>query len=109
MLRVKHSLEFTAKGFKYYSGMTLRDIQTQGGKKLFHSGTEAMLGMSEELGEVATEVALLEQIGSKKFWQKDPSVERLAEEITHLLNCTFALANHFNIDLQTVYENKPKP
>lgn len=55
---------------------------------------------------MATEVALLERVGSKTAWQKEPDVARLAEEITHLLNNTFALANHFGIDLSEVYRNK---
>jgi NTP pyrophosphatase (non-canonical NTP hydrolase) len=58
-----------------------------------------MLAMIEELGEVATEVALLEQIGPKAGWNKEPSTQRLATEITHLLNRAFALANRFGIDL----------
>ena len=33
--------------------------------------------MTEELGEVATEVALLERVGSKAAWQKEPDVARL--------------------------------
>ena len=72
----------------------------------YRSGTEVVLMMTEELGEVATEVALLEQVGSKAAWQKEPDVARLAQEITHLLNNTFALANHFGIDLSDVYRNK---
>lgn len=72
----------------------------------YRSGTEAVLAITEELGEVATEVALLEQVGSKTQWQKDPSVERLAEEMTHLLNSIFALANHFDIALSEVYRQK---
>ena len=75
-------------------------------KTPYRSGTEVVLGMTEELGEVATEVALLERVGSKAAWQKEPDVARLAEEITHLLNNTFALANHFGIDLSDVYKNK---
>lgn len=72
----------------------------------YRSGTEAVLGMTEELGEVATEVALLEGVGSKAAWQKEPDVARLAEEVMHLLNNTFALANHFGIDLSETYRNR---
>lgn len=72
----------------------------------YRSGTESMLTFTEELGEVATEVALLEQVGSKAQWQKEPDVEHLAEEMTHLLNNTFALANHFGIDLTETYQRK---
>jgi len=65
-----------------------------------------MLAITEELGEVATEVALLEQVGSKSGWQKEPDVARLAEELTHLLNNALALANHFDIDLAETYRCK---
>ena len=75
-------------------------------KTPYRSGTEVMLALTEELGEVATEVALLEQVGSKSQWQKEPSVTRLAEEMTHLLNNAFALANYFHIDLAEVYRHK---
>ena len=75
-------------------------------KAPYRSGTEVVLAMTEELGEVATEVALLEKVGSKAAWQKEPDVKRLAEEMTHLLNNTFALANHFGIDLAEVYRAK---
>lgn len=75
-------------------------------KAPYRSGTEVVLMMTEELGEVATEVALLERVGSKAAWQKEPDVARLAEELTHLLNNTFALANHFGIDLSEVYRRK---
>jgi NTP pyrophosphatase (non-canonical NTP hydrolase) len=72
----------------------------------YRSGAEVVLAITEELGEVATEVALLGRVGSKSGWQKDPSVERLSEEMTHLLNNIFALANLFKIDLGEVYARK---
>lgn len=65
----------------------------------FQSGAEVVLALTEELGEVAQEVALLEQVGSKAEWNKQPSVDRLAEELTHLLNLVAVLANVYNIDL----------
>ena len=67
------------------------------------SGAEWMLAATEELGEVAQEVALLERVGSKATWQTEPSVERLGTEISHALNCLIALANHYQIDLEKVY------
>jgi NTP pyrophosphatase (non-canonical NTP hydrolase) len=70
------------------------------------SGAEWMLAATEELGEVAQEVALLERIGSKASWQKEPSSERLGEEITHALNSLIALANHYQIDLEKVYNTE---
>jgi NTP pyrophosphatase (non-canonical NTP hydrolase) len=72
-------------------------------KKPCSSGAEFMLAATEELGEVAQEVALLERIGSKATWQKEPSVERLGEEISHAPNCLIALANHYQIDLEKLY------
>jgi NTP pyrophosphatase (non-canonical NTP hydrolase) len=72
-------------------------------KKPCSSGAEFMLAATEELGEVAQEVALLEQVGSKATWQKEPSVDRLGEEISHALNCLIALANQYKIDLEKVY------
>ena len=86
--------------------MDLQELQARTLENPFRSGTEVMLAMTEELGEVATEVALLERIGTKANWQKEPSTERLAEEIKHLLNCTFALANQFGIDLNEAYRPK---
>ena len=67
------------------------------------NGTQIMLAITEEIGEVAQEVALLERVGSKATWQKEASVERLGEEIRHALNCLTSLANHYQIDLEKVY------
>lgn len=75
-------------------------------KTPFRSGTEVMLALTEELGEIAKEVAQLEQIGSKVEWERAPSVERLGEEITHLLNLTCTLANFYTIDLEALYAVK---
>jgi NTP pyrophosphatase (non-canonical NTP hydrolase) len=62
-------------------------------KTPFRSAAEIMLAMTEEFGEVATEVALIEQIGSKTEWSRQPSLEHLAEEISHMLNLLLTLAN----------------
>ncbi|MEZ4734201.1 MAG: hypothetical protein R3E79_44470 [Caldilineaceae bacterium] len=72
----------------------------------FRSGSELMLTITEELGEVAKEVAQLEQVGSKVTWEREPSVERLGEEMTHLLNVIGLLANFYKIDLNTIYTAK---
>lgn len=72
----------------------------------FGSATEVMLAMVEELGEVATEIAILDQIGSKAEWKIGPSKERLAEEITHVLNLILVLANLYDIDLDEKYAIK---
>jgi hypothetical protein len=76
--------------------MDLRELQARALENPFRSGTKIMLAMTEELGEVATEVALLERIGSKANWQPK----------SHLLNCTFALANRVEIDLNETYRPK---
>ncbi len=65
---------------------------------------EIMLAATEELGEVAQEVALLERIGTKATWQKEPSKERLANEISNVLNCLVGLANHYGIDIESQYK-----
>jgi NTP pyrophosphatase (non-canonical NTP hydrolase) len=72
----------------------------------FRSGAEVMLALTEELGEIAKEVALLEQIGSKVEWERSSSVARLGEEMTHLLNLTFTLANLYAVDLESLYTEK---
>lgn len=41
--------------------------------KPFRSAPEIMMAIVEELGEVAQEISLIEQIGSKAEWQKKPS------------------------------------
>jgi NTP pyrophosphatase (non-canonical NTP hydrolase) len=92
--------------------VTLNELQTRvkkntsSMKKPCSSGAEFMLAATEELGEVAQEVALLEWIGSKAEWQKEPSVERLSTEISHALNCLIALANHYQIDLEKAYNSE---
>lgn len=78
-------------------------------KAPFRSGAEVMLALTEEFGEVAQEVALLEQIGSKAEWSKSPSVERLAEEITHLLNLAVTLADLYGINLESLYTGQSAP
>ncbi len=65
-----------------------------------------MLALTEELGKIATEVAFLEQVGSKSQWQKEPDAAYLVEEITHLPNNIFALTDHFHINLAEVYRRK---
>lgn len=69
----------------------------------FKNASEIILAATEELGEVAQEVALIEKIGTKAFWKKEPSKERLGEEIRHIINCLIGLANYYNIDLDQTY------
>lgn len=70
----------------------------------FNSAPEIMLAITEEVGEVAQEVALLERIGTKAGWQKEPSKERLSNEISDLINCIFTLANHYDINIEERYK-----
>jgi NTP pyrophosphatase (non-canonical NTP hydrolase) len=85
--------------------MTLSELQSRVRqanaemKAPFSSGAQCMLALTEEVGEVA----LLERVGSKASWQKDGSVERLADEMTHAMNCLLSLANYYGIDLEKVY------
>lgn len=72
-------------------------------QKPFGSAMEVMMAIVEELGEVSQEISLIEQIGSKVEWEIGPSKERLAEEMTHLLNVIFVLANFYDIDLDAIY------
>lgn len=69
----------------------------------FRSSAECVTAMVEELGEVATEVALLERIGTKAGWSKAPSTERLSIELVQLFNTLIALANRYGIDLDHAY------
>ena len=66
-------------------------------KTIFNNSSEIMLSLTEELGEVAQEVALLEKIGTKKNWQKEGSVVRLNEEIVHVENLLIELRRYYNI------------
>lgn len=92
--------------------MKIGQLQTyvkQSGREMqqpFRSASEIMMAIVEELGEVAQEIALLEQIGSKAAWDRQLSQVRLAEEMTHLLNLIFALANFYELDLEEIYAQK---
>lgn len=89
--------------------MKIKELQNyvkQSGSEMqqpFRSATEIMMAIVEELGEVAQEIALLEQIGSKAAWEKQPSQARLAEEMTYLLNVIFAFVNFYDLDLEEIY------
>lgn len=89
--------------------MNISDLQTkvressQSDANPFKNASEIMLAITEETGEVAQEVALLEKVGAKATWQKEPSRERLGKELSNLLNCIAGLANHYEIDLEKEY------
>ncbi|KKT61326.1 MAG: hypothetical protein UW55_C0033G0007 [Candidatus Giovannonibacteria bacterium GW2011_GWA2_44_26] len=73
---------------------------------------EMMLGVTEETGEVAKEVALFEKTGNKVNWKRLPDKELLAEEIAQLLVNIFSLASHYDINIeeamQKLFEGKKK-
>jgi NTP pyrophosphatase (non-canonical NTP hydrolase) len=73
---------------------------------------EIMLGATEELGEVAKEVALFEQVGNKINWKRSADKDLLAEEIAQLLVNIFSLASSYDINveeaLQKLFEGKNK-
>jgi NTP pyrophosphatase (non-canonical NTP hydrolase) len=93
--------------------MDLQTLQQQnldaltGDSPLFHTGGDVVVALIEELGEVAREVSLIERIGSKAAWELAPSVPRLAEELTQVLNLVCVLANCYGIDLAAAYDEKP--
>jgi NTP pyrophosphatase (non-canonical NTP hydrolase) len=64
------------------------------------SATEVMLAITEELGEVAKEVALFEQVGNKVNWKRSADKELLAEEISQLVVNVVSLASHYDINLE---------
>ncbi|MBP6974763.1 MAG: hypothetical protein KBB54_02345 [Candidatus Pacebacteria bacterium] len=61
---------------------------------------EIMLGIMEEMGEVAKEVALFEKIGNKVNWKRSPDKDLLAEEISQLVVNAVSLASYYEIDLE---------
>ena len=76
----------------------------KGRKKMsiFNSASEIMLAITEEVGEVANEVALLEKIGTKKSWKKEGSVGRLNEEIGQVKNLLMELEQYYqNISINS--------
>jgi NTP pyrophosphatase (non-canonical NTP hydrolase) len=81
--------------------MSYKEIQKEIKAKVnpFKNPQEIMLATTEELGEVAQEVSLLERVGTKINWEKEPSKERLSEEIKNTINCLITLANHYDVDL----------
>jgi NTP pyrophosphatase (non-canonical NTP hydrolase) len=64
------------------------------------TAVEIMLAVTEELGEVAKEVALFEQAGNKVNWKRSADKDLLAEEISQLLVNVISLATHYDIDIE---------
>jgi NTP pyrophosphatase (non-canonical NTP hydrolase) len=63
------------------------------------TAVDIMLGITEETGEVAKEVALFEQVGNKVNWKRVADKDLLAEEIAQLLVNVISLASHYDIHI----------
>src|SRR3989344_1864817 len=63
------------------------------------TSVDIMLGVTEEAGEVAKEVALFEKIGNKINWKRSPDKNLLAEEISQLLVNVISLASYYDINI----------
>jgi NTP pyrophosphatase (non-canonical NTP hydrolase) len=64
------------------------------------TAVEIMLGITEETGEVAKEVALFEQVGNKVNWKRLADKDLLAEEIAQLLVNVISLASKYDINVE---------
>ena len=88
------------------------EIKGRGAKMGIKTQTpvEIMLGITEETGEVAKEVALFEQVGNKVNWKRLPDKDLLAEEIAQLLVNVISLASQYDINIdeamQKLFEGK---
>lgn len=88
------------------------EIKGRGKKMGIKSQTsvDIMLGITEETGEVAKEVALFEKIGNKINWKRLPDKNLLAEEISQLLVNVISLASYYDINvseaMQKLFEDK---
>ena len=86
--------------------MQLPEIQVkivQRGKKLKikkQKPLEVLAAITEELGEVATEVSLFEQIGNKVNWKRKADKKLLEREIAQLLVNVIGLATGYKIDME---------
>jgi len=79
-----------------------RDVADRG-KKLGikkQKPLEILAAITEELGEVATEVSLFEQIGNKVNWKRKADKKLLEREIAQLLINVVGLASVYKIDVE---------
>jgi len=74
----------------------------------WNNPAEIVLSITEELGEVAKEVALFEKIGNKVNWKRSPDKDLLSEEMTDLLITAISLATHYDINISELMENRLK-
>ena len=66
---------------------------------------EIIAAITEELGEVVTEVALFEQIGNKVNWKRKADKQLLAREISQLLINVMSLASHYDINMDEAFQD----
>ena len=66
---------------------------------------EIVAAITEELGEVVTEVALFEQVGNKVNWKRKADKQLLAREISQLLINVMSLASHYDIDMDESFRD----
>lgn len=89
--------------------MQIKQIQlsvAERGKKLKmkkQKPLEILAAITEELGEVATEVSLFEQIGNKVNWKRKADKNLLEREIAQLLINTISLATIYKIDVEEAF------
>lgn len=65
---------------------------------------EILAAITEELGEVATEVSLFEKVGNKVNWERKADKTMLAREISQLLMNIMSLASAYDIDIDQSFE-----
>lgn len=91
--------------------MELKQVQvsvTERGKALKmkkQKPLEVLAAITEELGEVATEVSLFEKIGNKVNWKRKADKKLLEREIAQLLVNVIGLATVYKIDVEKAMED----
>lgn len=66
---------------------------------------EIFTAITEELGEVATEISLFEQIGNKINWKRKADKKLLAMEISQLMINIMSLASYYKIDIEDAFND----
>lgn len=66
---------------------------------------EIIASITEELGEVVTEVSLFEQVGNKINWKRKADKKLLATEISQLLINIMSLASYYKIDIEEAFND----
>ena len=55
--------------------------------------------LTEECGEVASEIRKMEKKGSKVYFNVSPNKEKLADELVDVLNAIASIANFYGLNL----------